>query len=70
MLVDIVAQGEGKPAIKVTGMPGKHIAPGVIGTLNDLISAVSSEERDCRWTYRMQIADIICAGTSNEWMDD
>ncbi|KAL8796424.1 MAG: hypothetical protein Q9195_001331 [Heterodermia aff. obscurata] len=40
ILVDIVAQGQKKPAIKITGMPGKHVAPGVIGTLNDLISAV------------------------------
>lgn len=33
-----------KPAIKVTGMPGKHVPPGpggVVGKLNDLIAAVS-----------------------------
>ncbi|KAL8678890.1 MAG: hypothetical protein Q9186_004784 [Xanthomendoza sp. 1 TL-2023] len=42
MLVGIEG-GEGKekkPAIKVTGMPGKHVPPGVLGTLNDLVNAV------------------------------
>lgn len=39
-------EGEGakKAAIKVTGMPGKHVPPGpggVVGMLNDLIAAVS-----------------------------
>ncbi|KAG6988971.1 structural maintenance of chromosomes protein 2 [Physcia stellaris] len=40
MLVNIIAEGQKRPAIKVTGMPGKHVAPGVVGTLNDLINAV------------------------------
>ncbi|KAL8825719.1 MAG: hypothetical protein Q9170_007684 [Blastenia crenularia] len=40
MMVDIEGEGKGKAAIKVTGMPGKHVPPGVLGTLNDLISAV------------------------------
>lgn len=44
MLVDVEG-GDGKgakkqPAIKVTGMPGKHVPPGVLGTLNDLMNAV------------------------------
>ena len=30
------------PAIKVTGMPGKHVPDGVLGTLNDLVKAVCS----------------------------
>ncbi|KAL9598061.1 MAG: hypothetical protein Q9219_004755 [cf. Caloplaca sp. 3 TL-2023] len=33
-------EGRGRPALKVTGMPGKHVPPGVVGTLNDLIAAV------------------------------
>lgn len=36
--------GEGKEkkaAIKVTGMPGKHVPPGVLGTLNEIVEAVS-----------------------------
>ncbi|KAI4128023.1 MAG: hypothetical protein LQ338_002914 [Usnochroma carphineum] len=41
MLVDVEGSGKGRPAIKVTGMPGKHVPPGVLGTLNDLINAVS-----------------------------
>ncbi|KAI4142665.1 MAG: hypothetical protein L6R39_004853 [Caloplaca ligustica] len=34
------AGAKGKPAIKVTGMPGKHVPPGVLGTLNDIVNAV------------------------------
>ena len=45
ILVDIASnKKEKKPAIKVTGMPGKHVPPGpggVVGKLNDLIAAVS-----------------------------
>ncbi|KAF7510714.1 hypothetical protein GJ744_006080 [Endocarpon pusillum] len=43
MLVDVKKDGAqpGKsPAIKVTGMPGKHVPDGVLGTLNDLVKAV------------------------------
>lgn len=32
---------KGIPAMKVTGMPGKHIPDGIIGTLNDMVGAVS-----------------------------
>ncbi|CAL8580647.1 hypothetical protein XPA_006368 [Xanthoria parietina] len=39
ILVDI-AGSEKKAAVKVTGMPGKHVPPGVLGTLNDLVEAV------------------------------
>lgn len=43
MVVDIVP-GEGAadkaPAIKVTGMPGKHIPPGPLSVANDLLGAV------------------------------
>jgi hypothetical protein len=28
-------------AIKVTAMPGKHVPPGMLNTLNDFIKAVS-----------------------------
>lgn len=35
-------QEQGKhPAIKVTGMPGKHVPPGVLGAMNDFLQAVS-----------------------------
>lgn len=43
MMVDVKKEGgqSGKsPAIKVTGMPGKHVPSGVLGTLNDLVKAV------------------------------
>ena len=41
IMVDIKSGKEKKPAIKVTGMPGKHVPQGVLSTMNDLISAVS-----------------------------
>ncbi|KAI9823649.1 MAG: hypothetical protein M1819_001162, partial [Sarea resinae] len=31
---------EKKPSVRVTGMPGKHVPPGVLGTANDLLKAV------------------------------
>ncbi|KAI9781591.1 MAG: hypothetical protein M1835_004271 [Candelina submexicana] len=43
MMVDIVPGSETverKPSIKVTGMPGKHVPPGVLGTANDILGAV------------------------------
>lgn len=45
MMVDIKpASHEQKPnkvpAMKVTAMPGKHVPPGVLGTMNDLMKAV------------------------------
>lgn len=53
MLVDIVAGSDSKtgdksnmdrpertPSIKVTGMPGKHVPDGVLGTLNEYLKAV------------------------------
>lgn len=39
---DAMVDVEGaKAVIKVTGMPGKHVPPGVMGTLNDMVGAVS-----------------------------
>ncbi|KAI9724489.1 MAG: hypothetical protein M1812_000557 [Candelaria pacifica] len=43
MMVDIAPSSqmsEKKPSIKVTGMPGKHVPPGVLGTANDILGAV------------------------------
>ena len=42
--MDIKSESEKKAAIKVTGMPGKHVPPGVVGTLNDLVNAVSTHQ--------------------------
>jgi hypothetical protein len=52
MIVDIAPGSNGidhgdsprswkSPAMKVTAMPGKHVPPGILGTLNDLLGAVS-----------------------------
>lgn len=44
MMLDIRQDPKPKskvPAIKVTGMPGKHVPPGVLSALNDLAKAVS-----------------------------
>lgn len=42
MFVDVAQSSDSsrKPAIKVTGMPGKHVPDGVLATLNNLLSAV------------------------------
>ena len=50
MLVDIVPGAAGKtggterakgtPSIKVTGMPGKHVPDGIMGTMNEFLKAV------------------------------
>lgn len=45
MLVDIrkpdgSVEGKTTPAIKVTGMPGKHVPPGPLSVANDLLGAV------------------------------
>ncbi|CZT13073.1 uncharacterized protein RAG0_16664 [Rhynchosporium agropyri] len=44
MIVDVKsATGDESPrtkALRVTAMPGKHVPPGVLGTLNDLVGAV------------------------------
>lgn len=43
MLLNIATKNEGrKAAIKVTGMPGKHVPPGPLSVANDLLSAVPS----------------------------
>ena len=36
----VVNIGAGEMGVKVTGMPGKHVPDGVLGTLNDLVGAV------------------------------
>ena len=50
MMVDIVPGGESRtggmegsdrtPGIKVTGMPGKHVPDGLLGTVNEYLKAV------------------------------
>lgn len=37
---DGTAVGPGAPLIKVTGMPGKHVPDGILGTANDFLKAV------------------------------
>lgn len=53
MMVDIRKDSEsGKsPVIKVTGMPGKHVPSGIIGTLNDLLNAVSPDNGSPEQNY-------------------
>jgi Beta-lactamase superfamily domain len=42
VMVDIIKNGQTgeQPAIKVTGMPGKHVPPGPLSVANDLLKAV------------------------------
>jgi hypothetical protein len=52
------------PVIKVTGMPGKHVPDGVLGTLNDLVKAVCPISKLLgKKTYSHP------TGTANKWMD-
>jgi hypothetical protein len=44
MMFDVIKEDDESkksPLLKVTAMPGKQIPEGVLGTLNDLIQAVS-----------------------------
>ncbi len=38
---------DGKKAIKIRAMPGKHVPDGIVGTLNDWVGAVSGWCRTC-----------------------
>lgn len=40
MIVDIESV-QSRPAMNVTAMLGKHVPPGILGTLNDFVGAVS-----------------------------
>jgi hypothetical protein len=41
LMVDIKSSSNNSaPALKITGMPGKHVPPGVLSTANDLVKAV------------------------------
>ena len=40
LFVNIEGDNDRRPSIKVTGMPGKHVPPGVLGTANDFLQAV------------------------------
>jgi hypothetical protein len=53
MMVDVIKEDDESkkgPSLKVTAMPGKHVPDGVLGTLNDLIQAVSLRDRDIEST--------------------
>ncbi|KAF4472161.1 metallo-hydrolase oxidoreductase [Fusarium albosuccineum] len=60
--------GSERPVVKVTGMPGKHVPPGTLTTLNNLIGAVpptngwmlelgyqNAEDKNVRTGYRIYI---------------
>lgn len=53
-----------KPGIKVTGMPGKHVKPGLLSTANNLLKAV----RTLRKYYGLGV--LTQKGSSEQWMDD
>lgn len=51
------------PAMKVTAMPGKHVPPGLIGKINDLLRAV---KQPCS-SLRTQADNNT--GSANKWLD-
>jgi hypothetical protein len=66
MMVDIKLQNKDDmkvPAMKVTGMPGKHVPPGILNTLNELAHAV------CFLPLLGLQATKKTPGTSHKWMD-
>jgi len=64
MMVDIAPVKQGNsPAIKVQGMPGKHVPPGPLAFVNDLLGAVSEYEN--LESNRLN----GFAGPTNKWMD-
>lgn len=73
MILDIKQTGPGssgagaedpKPAMKVTAMPGKHVPPGVLGTMNDLVGAVSARSF-ASFVHSKAILLTTSLGTSN-----
>ncbi|KAL9041038.1 MAG: hypothetical protein Q9214_004253 [Letrouitia sp. 1 TL-2023] len=69
ILVDIdnvMSSGKGKPAIKVVGMPGKHVPPGVLGKLNDLLDAVITNAPGLRFS---RITNAFFKGPTDQWLD-
>jgi hypothetical protein len=65
LMVDIHRNSNGgssTPAIKITAMPGKHVPPGALGTLNDLVKAVSRP-------YAESWRNTNNLGATNKWMD-
>ena len=76
------APGEKKPALKVIGMPGKHVPPGpggVVGKVNDLVAAVSlpfryplERKRPSSTKFLESLSRAMLMtnqGTTNKWMD-
>ncbi|KAL6872285.1 Metallo-hydrolase/oxidoreductase [Trichoderma longibrachiatum] len=51
------------PVIKVTGMPGKHVPPGPLSTLNDLLSAVPPTNG---WLLELGWADTSASAKDDE----
>jgi hypothetical protein len=69
MMVDVNKAGgepEISPAIKVTGMPGKHVPSGVVGTINDILKAVCPSID----FLKSSIAQPQFLGPTDERMDD
>jgi hypothetical protein len=69
MFVDIMKSAgdeRASPAVKVTAMPGKHVPPGALSTLNDIVKAVSKpcQSYYCTIDLKLQIPP------TNGWMVD
>lgn len=53
-----VGQGRGEkvPSVRVTGMPGKHVPDGVLGTLNEYLKAVPPTNG---WMVELGVARVV-----------
>jgi hypothetical protein len=56
------------PAMKVTAMPGKHVPPGVLDTLNELAKAVRSQSPPPNLKSRVSELTPIQVPPTNGWM--
>ncbi|KAJ1329865.1 N-acyl-phosphatidylethanolamine-hydrolyzing phospholipase D [Microdochium nivale] len=60
-------KGEKKPAVKITGMPGKHIPPGPLAVANDLLKAVPPTNG---WLLELGYEDCSADGSNSNTNDD
>ena len=63
MFVDIQGGSDRKCAMKVIGMPGKHVPPGVLGAIDDLLRAVY-----CMWGCTLRVL-TKSLGPTDQWLD-
>lgn len=57
-----IVKRKGKPVVKITGMPGKHVPPGPLSVANDLLGAVPPTNG---WLLELGYEDNMTTATSS-----